>query len=598
MGKNSGFKLSAVALLVASSFQTQAALYRVIEVDTPSTLEEGSDGDYQSSYGTAIQASDADDGSCFTADTVGGVNCDAFVLGGETRIQEPFAGRPVDGFEYREEAFFGSSPSFYYAQDSDDSDYFQSFCSSRFGYATCDTWGDLFFDEWDRELSGDTTTNAYAFYTTDAGEISDGDTDSTAVLYNDNAATNVVWNSITSDVSGDSGLVGIEFSAGDERASVSAIAPTTPDSSTDDDGFDYSRAWKTDGTYTVGSVGYEQDNYYGTFYYTKAAIWDASGNVTTLYWNSNDEDFYGIEDNDDDNKLLAQASLRDFTITDDGNIYAVGFNTYDDDDYFQEATIFSVSEDDYATASNWTETRVSDARVDDDYDYYNTKLTGINSNLVAIGESKRGSLQNGAYPNRPFVVADASASSPSASYFGAKITASSAGGTASAINDYNEIVGQIDTNVTTREYNGKPRTKRGYIYPYDGTGSDSDRMDIFDNQAWLLDDLTNGGDYSDDNNAYRILDATGINNAGVISATAIKCSGGYDSTDEDATCGDGDQDETWVAVKLVPINGATADDISPRDESTTSVSRSGASTGLFALLSMGLLALVRRKRKA
>ncbi|GAL36831.1 hypothetical protein JCM19240_2900 [Vibrio maritimus] len=108
-------------------------------------------------------------------------------------------------------------------------------------------------------------------------------------------------------------------------------------------------------------------------------------------------------------------------------------------------------------------------------------------------------------------------------------------------------------------------------------------MAIFNSQAWWLDDLTNGGSYSELNNAYRIVTASDINDAGVISATAIKCASGYDSTDHFSTCGGGTEAEAVVAVKLVPIQGATSSDIESRSENTATVSREGGSMTLLSL---------------
>ncbi|CSC27904.1 Protein of uncharacterised function (DUF3466) [Vibrio cholerae] len=81
-------------------------------------------------------------------------------------------------------------------------------------------------------------------------------------------------------------------------------------------------------------------------------------------------------------------------------------------------------------------------------------------------------------------------------------------------------------------------------------------MAIFANKAWLLDDLTNDNTATGNNNQFRIIDATDINDAGVISATALKCSGGYDTTAHNSLCSN--REETVVAVKLVPIVNATS----------------------------------------
>ncbi|QTG88404.1 DUF3466 family protein, partial [Vibrio furnissii] len=210
----------------------------------------------------------------------------------------------------------------------------------------------------------------------------------------------------------------------------------------------------------------------------------------------------------------------------------------------------------------------------------------------AIGEAKRGGdrAYKGAASNRVFVVKDVT--SPSATYLSDGVFFDGAGGKAGGINNYNEIVGQVDAE-STREVNGKPRRKRAFIYPLDADGTNDTRRGIFNNKSWWLDNLTNGGDYSDHNNQYRIIDATDINDAGVISATALKCENGYDTTAYNATCGGGNQDETTVAVKLVPIPGDSSY-ISARGTDETTTERSGAGVGLWMLAVLGFLGFRRK----
>ncbi|MCG6343133.1 DUF3466 family protein, partial [Vibrio fluvialis] len=59
-------------------------------------------------------------------------------------------------------------------------------------------------------------------------------------------------------------------------------------------------------------------------------------------------------------------------------------------------------------------------------------------------------------------------------------------------------------------------------------------------------------------------------------------------------CGGGSQDETTVAIKLVPIVGATSDDISERGTDDTSTERSGGSIGLWMLAVLGFLGFRRK----
>ncbi|MBY7815333.1 DUF3466 family protein [Vibrio fluvialis] len=566
------FKLTFITAAILSSTSASAALYQVVEVTPDLTYN----SDYVSAYGVAIQPGVATDGSstlskgCFDSTAT---NCSTsnFTLGGETRVTKTNAGEAVDGLSFREEAPFAMDNAFYNIQDSDD---FENYCDNQLLYSTCETWASLRWNLWNKEITGDTTINSYAF----TGSSTSG----TLV----NSTYNTVINSI--DSSGDP--VGIQLTPGDvtsyRRNTVDALADdiTTTD-------YLQSRAWKTDGTYTVGSVSTSATNTNGTYYSSRAAMWNASA-IVELNWPSGTEVYK--------NSSIAQGSLRDFVIV-DGTIYAVGYNSFYSDRNYMEASISKVAKDDFATPENWTTVGVTNAKVytnggtSGDYIYSNTRLTSVNSNLIAIGEAKRqGSAPaNGAAANRLFVVSDVSASSPSATFLSDGIFFDGAGGKAGAINNYNEIVGQIDAE-STREASGKPRRKRGFIYPYNGTGTDSDRRAVFNNQGWWLDNLTNGGTYSSNNNQYRIIDATDINDAGVISATALKCEGGYDTTSYNATCGGGSQDETTVAVKLVPIAGATSDDISERGTDDTSTERSGGSIGLWMLAVLGFLGFRRK----
>ncbi|MBL4276471.1 DUF3466 family protein [Vibrio fluvialis] len=565
------FKLTFITAAILSSTSASAALYQVVEVTPDLTYN----SDYVSAYGVAIQSATTTGASdnCFNSSTVSGdsVTCSTYTLGGETRVTETNAGEAVDGLSFREEAPFAMDNAFYYIQDSDD---FENYCDNQLLYSTCETWASLRWNLWNKEITGDTTVNSYAF----TGSSTSG----TLV----NSTYNTVINSI--DSSGDP--VGIQLTPGD----VTSYRRNTVDALADDittTEYLQSRAWKTDGTYTVGSVSTSATNTNGTYYSSKAAMWNASG-IVELNWPSGTEVY--------NSSSIAQGSLRDFVIV-DGTIYAVGYNSFYSNRNYMEASISKVAEGSFDTASSWTTVGVTNAKVytnggtSGDHIYSNTRLTSVNSNLIAIGEAKRqGSApSNGAAANRLFVVSDVSVSSPSATFLSDGIFFDGAGGKAGAINNYNEIVGQIDAE-STREASGKPRRKRGFIYPYNGTGTDSDRRAVFNNQGWWLDNLTNGGTYSSNNNQYRIIDATDINDAGVISATALKCDGGYDTTSYNATCGGGNQDETTVAIKLVPIVGATSDDISERGTDDTSTERSGGSIGLWMLAVLGFLGFRRK----
>lgn len=548
------FKLTAISAMILSTTSASAALYQVIEVKPQTTFA------FESVYGVAIQPGKVVGGNSLGCFADGTTDCESsFKLAGETRLVATHAGQAIDGLSYREEAPFGIDNGFIYVQD-DERD-FERYCRTDLRYAICETWADIRWNVWKKEINGDQTPNAIAFVEGQATPIDE--------------TKNVVVNSLTANAE----PIGITLTPGDvtgsRRNSVKALVANT---SINIDAGLQTRAWKTDGTYTVGSIANEATNNQGNFYTSKGAIWDSSGTITEIPWQTT---------NPERDNRLAQGSLRDVTIK-DGNIYAVGYNTFYDDRNFMQASVSSVK----VGESNWITKPVTGATVREngtggDFIHSHSLLTAVNEHGIAIGEAKLSRAESGAYANRLFVVPDIN--DPKANFLNGSLFFAGAGGKAGAINNFNEIVGQIDTE-ETREVGGKPRRKRGFIYPY-GTelqGSVPERQAIFNNRAWLLDDLTNGSEFSD-NNQYRIIAANDINDAGVIAATALKCTGGYDSTAHNAQCGAGKGQEKTVAVKLVPIAGKTHEDISPRGMDDLVVERNGAGLGLWSLILGGLL---------
>ena len=552
------FKLTAISAMILSSTSASAALYRVIEVEPQTTFA------FESVYGVAIQPGNVTaDGDkplgCFSP-SADQMKCQSFLLAGETRLVAAHAGEAIDGISYREEVAFRIDNNFFYTQDNKRN--FDRYCDDHLVYAICETWSDIRWDVWKKEINGDPTPNAIAFVEGKATPIDE--------------TKNVVVNSLTANAE----PIGITLSPGSVTGSRrNFVKALVANASIDIDAGLQTRAWKTDETYTVGSIAREKTNNQGNFYTSKGAIWDSSGTITEIPWQTT---------NPERDNRLAQGSLRDVTVK-DGNIYAVGYNTFYDDRNFMQASVSSVK----VGESNWITKPVAGATVREngtsgDFIHSNSLLTAVNKNGIAIGEAKLSRAESGAYANRLFVVPDIK--NPKAKFLNGSIYFTGAGGKAGAINNFNEIVGQIDTE-ETREVGGKPRRKRGFIYPY-GTelqGSVPDRQAIFNNRAWLLDDLTNGGEFSGDNNQYRIIAATDINDAGVIAATALKCTGGYDSTTHNAQCGAGKGQEKTVAVKLVPIAGQTHENISPRSTDDLVVERNGAGLGLWSLVLGGLL---------
>ncbi len=559
------FKRSILASAVLLATQTaNAALYQVMEV-TPSTGQS-----YGSAWGVAIQPSTGAD-SCFNNSTVGSVNCQNFALAGETRIEKASTGKAVDGLSYRDEVAFGIDNAFVYVQERND---FERYCYSELLYSTCNTWADPHWNRWQAEINSTQVANSIAF-------IGTGTTGAPI-----DESQNVIVNSLTSNAT----PIGINVKTGDVTTyrrnanaiqARSTVAPNITDAL-------YTRAWKTDGVYTVGSISRSSNNNEGAYFYSKPAIWkNSNGETVELSWPT------GTEPNR--NNRLAQGSMRD-VVENGGKLYAVGYSSYDTDNHYMQASVFELDNtSNFSNAASWTTKAVSGAesRIGGDYIHSNSVVTDVNKNLVALGSAKRAGSrpENGAAGNRLFVIEDVSAITPTANFLTGGIFFTGAGGKAGAINSYNEIVGQVDAN-DTRENDGKPRRKRGFIYPYSANGSDPSRMAIFANKAWLLDDLTNDNAATGNNNQFRVIDATDINDAGVISATALKCSGGYDTTAHNSLCSN--REETVVAVKLIPISDPSVAKIQQRSTEEQASERKGGSFGLGLLMVLGVLGFRRK----
>ncbi|HDZ9132943.1 TPA: DUF3466 family protein [Vibrio cholerae] len=573
------FKRSILASAVLLATQTaNAALYQVMEV-TPSTGQS-----YGSAWGVAIQASNPDTiANCFTSSSIdigspstGTIACTDFALAGETRIEKASTGKAVDGLSYRDEVAFGIDNAFVYVQERND---FERYCYNELLYSTCNTWADPHWNRWQAEINSTQVPNSIAFVGTGTtGEpLNDGVDE----------AQNVMINSLTESAE----PIGINVKTGDVttyRRNTNAIQARLPSTISAPNVADalYTRAWKTDGVYTVGSISRSSNNNEGAYFYSKPTIWKNDGSAVELNWPSTREST---------NNRLAQGSIRDVLVR-DNKIYAVGYSSFDADNNYMQASVFQLDDtSNFSNAASWTTKAVSGAesRIGGDYIHSNSVVTDVNKNLVALGSAKRAGSrpENGAAGNRLFVIEDISASTPTANFLTGGIFFTGAGGKAGAINSYNEIVGQVDAN-DTRENDGKPRRKRGFIYPYSANGSDPSRMAIFANKAWLLDDLTNDNAATGNNNQFRVIDATDINDAGVISATALKCSGGYDTTAHNSLCSN--REETVVAVKLIPISDPSVAKIQQRSTEEQASERKGGSFGLGLLMVLGVLGFRRK----
>ncbi|MDK9735789.1 DUF3466 family protein [Vibrio sp. D404a] len=574
---STNFKLTTIAALVLAATNANAALYQVVEVEKPAAIANATE-----TFGVAIQPGSATDGSnelamgCFDSNAT---NCatDSFKLAGETR-------NTVEGVSYREEVPFAMDAAFQYIQEFDD---FENYCYRELKYSTCESWALQRWKTWELEINDLTHVNTQAFV--------EGGTSSISTY-------NVVINALDNAAA----PLGIESNGNDIRNNAVTTVPVVAASE--------SRAWgaKTlsDGTVVnYGSISVDQPNT-GTSTITfssKAAIWDDKNNTQQLDWILSD-----VPQNGD---YFAQGSMRGL-VEKSGKLYGVGFNTRKGSGDLQDmnASVFISDGIDLATAQ-WTTTDIDGARVNsgssnDDALYSNSVVADINDNLLAVGYAKRNGYvpESGSAANKAFVVDNIASGSPSANFtLQSSLFFTGAGSEAKALNNFNEFVGQVDAD-TIREVDGSERRHRGFIYPYQATGTDASRIALFDSKAWWLDDLTNGAnadgqDFSDQNNFFRIIDASDINDAGVISATAIKCTVNgvpqqYDTTSHNSYCGNASSDavEQVVAVKLVPISGATSDDIKERGTDSQNVERQGAGLGVFALTLLGFLGF-RRKFK-
>ncbi|MEZ8511666.1 DUF3466 family protein [Vibrio splendidus] len=568
------FKLTTVAALVLAATNANAALYDVVEVKTSITGA-------SEIFGVAIQpATVSGTESCFTTGTVGGIACDSFKLAGETRDT-------LEAVSYREEVPFAMDAPFQYIQEFDD---FENYCYRELRYSTCESWAQNRWDDtWSKERNDLTYVNARAFV--EGGETFE--------------SRNTVINSLDDDAK----PVGVKSEGGIRNNALftTTAAPT---------GTSETRAWKaitaSNGTvYNVGSVSEEFEptdtSKPDKAFASKAAIWDASYTKKLDWGNS-------VSARED--QYFSQGSMRGITEV-NNHFYGVGYNTVNGNGDLRDmnANIFVSSQIDFTndvdlSTVTWDNKFISGAEVksgssNDDARYSNSVATDINENLFAVGYSKRNGYvpESGSAGNKIFVVTDASASTPTATYLSGGIFFGGSSGEAKAVNNFNEFVGQVDAE-TTREVDGSERRHRGFIYPYNiASSKDERRVDVFNGQAWWLDDLTNDGNASGENNKFRIIDASDINDAGVISATAIKCTVGgttqaYDTTSHNSYCGGAASNavEEVVAVKLIPIAGATKADIQTRSTDTEKVDRQGGSLGWLSLTVLGLLGF-RRKFK-
>ncbi|WP_325892760.1 DUF3466 family protein [Grimontia sp. NTOU-MAR1] len=295
----------------------------------------------------------------------------------------------------------------------------------------------------------------------------------------------------------------------------------------------------------------------------------------------------GVTGNTDD---TAQASVNAAALVEGAAAPTmVGFNTYNDSRFYARAVKLSPVSD-FSTCLTDLESDPTkrcwdmalipgiNIRQSGDIIYRYTEATDINNNGIVVGVAKNARLNNGAYAETVFINKGNSTTllGPSQS----PLFFNGYNATAAAINDNGELVGKVDIE-NSRD---RSRRQRGYIYAHGTLSPDFDGK-----RGWRLDDLTNDGNPTGNNNQFRIAEAFDISANGDIAASAFYCAGGYSSVAANALCSG---TEELVAVKLVRQSG----DITPRPEDKNAIKRSGGGIGLIGLCLLALGGIFRRKK--
>ncbi|MCG3863439.1 MULTISPECIES: DUF3466 family protein [unclassified Photobacterium] len=316
----------------------------------------------------------------------------------------------------------------------------------------------------------------------------------------------------------------------------------------------------------------------------EAAFWlvDANGDIKSGSISSGTgENRDGLAVIDRDNEDVSfQASAKSVALNKATNLpIAAGYSTgvVDNDYYAMQAAYFTA---DNADLTSWKRTFVPGLPIEpDDREFTYTIANAVNNQSMIVGDAKG----NGQKPLRAYVYKIGESSAQFFDKLEPKLFFKNSNSHAAAVNNHDQVVGWVDTTTGINI----ERKHRAFTYNLLG-----------DQKAWLLDDLINAPKEGNASiaNSYRIIDATGINDAGVISANALYCEGGYDNTSQNSYCGGGNVVEKYVAVKLVPINGAKVSDIVERvEQEDEPVKRSGGSLGILALTALGFIGFRRRK---
>ncbi|WP_434143405.1 DUF3466 family protein [Photobacterium leiognathi] len=336
-------------------------------------------------------------------------------------------------------------------------------------------------------------------------------------------------------------------------------------------------------------------NLYSTFecqfssFANEAAFWlvDASGNVVKS--GAMGSNLAAVDKDYDD--VSAQASANAVAMV-NGSPVAVGYisrDTNSSDSYVMEAAFFKPTA---GIDSSWTQTAIPGITIStgDDRNYEYTMANDVNANFKVVGIAKSHKADNRSYPQKMFIYDNATGQTKFLDSSVSSIFFRGANGDAQAINDHDQVVGWVDSE-TKNQIDGSERRHRAFTY----IAGSAAQGPLKAGSVWMLDDLTNDPELGNASvaNSYRIISATDVNNAGVISATANYCAGGYQNLTKEAQCS---VTEKQVAIKLVPKANATDKDIIVRKaEEDEPVKRSGGSLGILALTALGFIGFRRRK---
>ncbi|WP_318449763.1 DUF3466 family protein [Photobacterium leiognathi] len=336
-------------------------------------------------------------------------------------------------------------------------------------------------------------------------------------------------------------------------------------------------------------------NLYSTFecqfssFANEAAFWlvDASGNVVKS--GAMGSNLAAVDKDHDD--VSAQASANAVAMV-NGSPVAVGYisrDTNSSDSYVMEAAFFKPTA---GIDSSWTQTAIPGITIStgDDRNYEYTMANDVNANFKVVGIAKSHKADNRSYPQKMFIYDNATGQTKFLDSSVSSIFFRGANGDAEAINDHDQVVGWVDSE-TKNQIDGSERRHRAFTY----IAGSAAQGPLKAGSVWMLDDLTNDPELGNASvaNSYRIISATDVNNAGVISATANYCAGGYQNLTKEAQCS---VTEKQVAIKLVPKANATDKDIIVRKaEEDEPVKRSGGSLGILALTALGFIGFRRRK---